>query len=103
MAKKYFKKQKKVKKGANLPPGKERLKGLAKDVVPTFRMPMYTDKDGIDVIDKDVVDGVNRDTANTKRISNICNANIADPTVLARNVILKEKQMIRSGETPPEE
>jgi len=95
MAKKYFKKQKKAKKGANLPPGTTRLKGLGNDVAPTFRLPVYIENDGVDVVDKDVVDGVNRDAANMKKFGNICGNVLTDPSVIARDVILKEKQMIR--------
>jgi len=39
MAKKYFKKKNRIKKGSDLPPGTRRLKGLGNDVIPKFKLP----------------------------------------------------------------
>lgn len=82
MAKKYFKKKNKVKKGANLPPGKTRLKGLGRDVIPEFRMSRYTDDPDVDNHDKEA----------NKRLANICNKLLDDPSVIARTIIINEKR-----------
>ena len=39
MAKKYFKKKNRIKKGSDLPLGTRRLKGLGNDVIPKFKLP----------------------------------------------------------------
>lgn len=89
MAKRYFKKKNKVKKGANLPPGKIRLKGLGRDVVPMFRMSRYTSDPDVDNHDKEA----------NKRLANICNNLLDDPSVLARTIVIKRRrEMINEAE-----